>query len=118
VIRIVHRPKDAQGRDIDLDGVANLIDRVVRKWNPLGIWLFGSRARGDASHTSDWDLLIVAPDGAPDLDDPLSGWRVRKEAGVRSDVILCGATDFQEARETPNTLAFEAAHNGVLIYER
>lgn len=111
-------PKDAHGRDIDLRVISPLLDRILRAWKPVGIWLFGSRARGTAGPTSDWDLLVVAPDEAPDIDDPLTGWRMQKEAGVPSDVLVCRATDFQEDRDTPNTIAFEAAHAGVLIYER
>ena len=110
--------KDARGRDIDLGAIGGLLDRIVRAWHPPGIWLFGSRARGYGQPWSDWDLLVVVPDDASDVDDPLVGWRLQKESGVRSDVVLCRAADFHDARDTPNTIAYEAAHDGVLIYER
>lgn len=111
-------PKDAAGRDIDLCAVSGLLDRVVRTWRPRGIWLFGSRARGSANQTSDWDFLIVVPDDEAATDDPVAAWRLQKESGVSSDLVLCRAADFLEDRNTPNTIAFEAAHGGVLIYER
>jgi hypothetical protein len=37
---------------------------------------------------------------------------------VRSDVVLCGETDFAEYRDVPNTLAYEAAHHGIEIHGR
>ena len=111
-------PKDALGREIDLGAIAGLLDRIVRTWHPRGIWLFGSRARGIAHAGSDWDLLIVVPDDTTDIDDPLAGWRLQKDSGVRSDLALCRSADFQDDRNTPNTLAYEAAHDGLLIYER
>ncbi len=111
-------PKDASGREIDLGAVSGLLDRILRTWRPRGIWLFGSRARGNAGPMSDWDLLVVVPDDEADVDDPLAAWRLQKESGVSSDLVLCRAADFSEDRNTPNTLAFEAAHGGVLIYER
>lgn len=113
-----HCPKDARGRDIDLGAIDRLLDKIVRTWHPSEIWLFGSRARGYGHPGSDWDLLIVVPDDASDVDDPLAGWRLQKESGVPSDVVLCRAADFRDDRETPNTIAYEAAHDGVLVYER
>lgn len=32
-----------------------------------GLWLFGSRARGDARETSDYDILILVDKKTPDL---------------------------------------------------
>ncbi len=88
-------------------------------WAPEQIWLFGSRARGDAGPESDWDLLVVVPDGLSDSAlDPVVAWRLQRESGVSADLVLCRASDFREDRTTPNTLAFEAAHRGVLLYER
>ena len=106
------------GRKIDLGPISPLLERIIEKWNPVGIWLFGSRARGTADPESDWDLLVVAPDDAPDVDDPLAGWKVRKGTGIVADVLPCRASEFQDARSVPNTLAYEAAHFGILIYER
>lgn len=111
-------PKDMHGHEIDLGTISDFLDLIVRTWHPLGIWLFGSRARGEATGRSDWDLLVVAPDDERDVDDPLAAWRLNRESGVRSDLLLCRAGDFQEDRNTPNTIAFEATHDGVLIYER
>jgi predicted nucleotidyltransferase len=84
----------------------------------MAIWLFGSRARGVATGESDWDLLVVVPDDVADVDDPMAAWRLMKHSGVRSDLVPCRATEFEDARETPNTLAYEASHHGILIYGR
>jgi predicted nucleotidyltransferase len=113
-------PKDGRGRDLELGTLRPLLARIIERWHPLQIWLFGSRARGDALPTSDWDIFVVAPDDVPDreLDDPLIGWRLRRESGVRADVITCRARDFEEERSTPNTMALEVATDGVLLYER
>ncbi len=34
-----------------------------------GVWLFGSRARGDARETSDYDVLILVDEKTPDVRD-------------------------------------------------
>lgn len=111
--------RDRQGRALDVTPVARLLSSIVEAWHPETVWLFGSRARGDATHQSDWDLLVVLPDDAGDEAlDPLVSWRLRKEAGVYADVVPCLSRDFCEDRATPNTLAYEAATEGVLLYER
>ncbi len=98
--------------------IDGLVRRIVTAWRPSQIWLFGSRARGEEGPESDWDLLVIVPD---DLDesalDPVSCWTLVRGSGVRADVVPCRLGDFTEDRDTPNTLAFEAMHRGVLLYE-
>jgi predicted nucleotidyltransferase len=54
--------------DPELD---RLVRHVVDVMRPLEIWLFGSRAEARARETSDYDLLVVMPDGTPDAElDP------------------------------------------------
>jgi uncharacterized protein len=99
--------------------IARLLKRLVEAWHPEQIWLFGSRARGEATDQSDWDLLVVLPDNADDSAlDPLTSWRLRKNAGVYADILPCLASDFRGARTITNTLAYEAATAGILLYER
>ncbi len=68
---------------------------------------------------SDWDLLVVVPENVGDEElDPVAAWRIGKSAGVRAEVFPCRPADFDEGRRTPNTLAYEAATRGRLVYER
>ncbi len=41
------------------------IARIVETMNPEAVYLFGSRARGDARPDSDYDLLVIVSDDAP-----------------------------------------------------
>ena len=110
--------RDRLGAAIDLTPTGDLLERVVAAWHPTQIWLFGSRARGDANLASDWDLLVVVPDDSQDeVFEPLRSWQIRKDAGVRADLVPCRVRDFEEDRTTPNTLAYEASANGVLLLE-
>jgi len=92
--------------------------RIVERWRPEQIWLFGSRARGVATTASDWDLLVVAPDDLDDDFDPVEAWQLQKGSGVRADVLLCQLKDFRSDLGTPNTIAYAVAMEGVLLYER
>ena len=109
---------DRKGRSIDLTPAWPLLDRVLREWNPERIQLFGSRARGDANPDSDWDILVVVPEASFAPTDPLVPWRMRRDTGVRADVVVYSSSDFEAERDVPNTLAYEAASAGVALYER
>jgi len=41
--------------------LSEIVERIVRQFDPLRIILFGSWARGDARPDSDVDLLVVLP---------------------------------------------------------
>jgi predicted nucleotidyltransferase len=45
-----------------------MIARIVEVLHPEQVWLFGSRARGDARVDSDWDFMAILADDAPDQD--------------------------------------------------
>ena len=106
-------------RHIDVGSIRPLLERIVARWQPLQVWLFGSRARGDATPESDWDLFVVVDDSTGETElDPGVGRRLRRECGVRADVIPWRASEFAEFRGTPNTLAYSVATDGVLLHER
>jgi len=109
---------DRKGRTIDLAPARPLLDRVLREWTPERIQLFGSRARGDANPDSDWDILVVVPDASGAPADPLVPWRLRRDTGVRADLVVYSSREFEAERDVPNTLAYEAASAGVALYER
>ncbi|MDB4955684.1 MAG: hypothetical protein JWO36_3253 [Myxococcales bacterium] len=119
-IMSINGARRASTSSIDISPIQSIIARVVERWQPLQIWLFGSRARGDARSDSDWDLLAVVPDcpEPADFDDPMTVWRVKREPGVPSDLFVWRASDFGEDRDVHNTLAYSASHEGILVYER
>lgn len=96
--------------------VAALLARIADEFQAIEIRLFGSRARGDAHPGSDWDLFVVVPDDLPAADDLFAGYRLRRETRIAADIVLCPRSEYEEDRDTPNTLAYEAAHFGVPLY--
>lgn len=111
--------EDIRGGAIDLSPARTLLERIVARWNPEEIWLFGSRARGTGTPDSDWDLLVVVPNGTPDSErDSFAVWEVTKRSGVGSDVVIVTRDEFEEDRTVTNTVQYETAHFGVRLYER
>lgn len=71
----------------DLDElISRLIERITAEvdgWprKPVGVFLFGSLARGEADRESDVDVLVVRADAVPDLDP---GWEAQLSALERA----------------------------------
>lgn len=96
-----------------------LLDRVVRFYDPDAVILLGSRARGEAEPDSDYDLLVVLPDDAPREKRSLrAAWEARRGWPGPVDVIPCGRSWFERKRDVVGSLAETAAHEGVLVYAR
>jgi predicted nucleotidyltransferase len=109
----------AQAGDIDLRPIAPLLERLRAHFRPQQIWLFGSRARGDARPDSDWDLVAVVDDDAQDeLFDPTTAWRLLHNDAFHADVVVFPKSEFEEDRLTPNTIPFAVAREGLLLNER
>lgn len=73
--------------------------------NPLEVWLFGSRAENRARATSDYDLLVVMPDGTPEADlDPVRAWRLGWDVRVTADIIPCTRSEFDEEKNEIDSL--------------
>ena len=72
----------------EADALAALVKRLVAALDPQMIWLFGSRARGDARPDSDFDLLVVAkPTGADWAEDYEKVYAPTMGSGIGVDVV-------------------------------
>lgn len=93
-----------------------LLAAVQERIQPVEIWLFGSRARGDYRPDSDWDLLAVVSNDAPvNVDDPILPWRVARSSGVPSTLLLARKSDLDSIWGHVNTLGYDLAREGVRI---
>jgi hypothetical protein len=96
-----------------------LLQRVIEVMNPLEVWLFGSRAEERARPDSDYDLLVVLPDGTPEeAFDPVHAWRIGRSVRVVSDIIPCRRSDFDDERDEIDTLPRAATSRGRKLFER
>lgn len=106
----------APSRD-DADPVlAEIVARLTEAYAPERIYLFGSAARGDADEHSDYDLLLVVPDDAPEE-------RVRSRKayealwgiGAAVDVVVWRRSAFEASAEAPTSLPATVLREGVLL---
>jgi len=69
--------------------LAELLRRLVPAYLPERVYLFGSRARGEAGPDSDYDLLLVVSDDAPpERRRSRLAYEVLRGTGVAADVLV------------------------------
>ncbi|MCA1940298.1 MAG: nucleotidyltransferase domain-containing protein [Caenispirillum bisanense] len=97
--------------------LTRLVARIVDVFEPEAVWLFGSRARGDAAPDSDYDFLVVVPDDAP---AEQASWRraalVVRDASAGADIVPVRRGDFERRRAMVGTLSYKATHEGRAVY--
>jgi HEPN domain-containing protein/predicted nucleotidyltransferase len=95
--------------------LAELTRRLVERFAPERIVLFGSRARGDHHAESDYDLMVV-------LGQPLHSQDAVRDAvqdiGASVDVFVGTRERFERRRSDVGTLEYAADHEGQVLYSR
>jgi predicted nucleotidyltransferase len=96
-----------------------LLQRVVARFAPEEVWLFGSRAEGRARPDSDYDLLVVVSDATPEEDlDVVAAWTAVRGLDIPADIVPCTRSEFEEEKHEIDTLARAAYLRGRRVYER
>jgi predicted nucleotidyltransferase len=83
------------------------------------VWLFGSRARGDADVGSDLDLLVVVPDSEEARHDRSRRARLLvADVPESMDVAVVTRDEWRRQACVVNTLPYVASHEGRLLAKR
>ena len=92
--------------------------RIVERFHPDRIILFGSHARGTAGPASDVDLLVVTPvsgsrrDLVVDIRMAIGAIRLAK------DVIVLTPEEFEGYRDVVGTISYASHREGQVLYRR
>ena len=91
--------KPGQSIQVDLKPIKHLLELILKSCQPRAIWLFGSRAEGNAQPESDWELLVVLSDKVrfEDEDKVVDASKLRRASSVDADIILGRESDFLAA---------------------
>jgi predicted nucleotidyltransferase len=94
-----------------------IVERLVARFRPSRVYLFGSRARGEATLDSDYDVLMVVADSATpahrrEMDACDALWGV--PAAV--DVLVWSESEFQKRLGARASLPATVVREGVLLH--
>ena len=97
--------------------LAELVRRLVEAYEPERIYLFGSRARGDADQDSDYDLLVVVPDDAPpERRRSRLAYQALRGTGAAADVVVRTRTRFESRLHVVASLPATVVREGKLLH--
>ena len=103
--------------NIDDPVLREVVQRLVRAYQPERVYLFGSKARGHAGPDSDYDLMVVVPENAP---PHRRRSRLAYESlwgtGVAADVLVWTSEAFEKRLHLKASLPSTIVEEGRLLY--
>ena len=108
----------ARAAPLDRQWLEELVGRVVARFNPLRVVLFGSYARGDFHAASDVDLLVVVGHAADWLERGLEFKRVIGEGRTPVEAHVYTAAEYAHMKEVENPLILQVEREGMVLYEQ
>ena len=98
--------------------ISTMVDRIVGRFQPSRVVLFGSYARGTAIESSDVDLLVVMGNGT---DKRRTAVEIRRSLGdlpVSKDIVVATPDEITSRGHVVGTVLHAALREGRVIYER
>ncbi len=104
---------------INKDVIEEVKNRLVKAYDPVAVYLFGSYAWGHPDDESDLDLLIVVEksDQKPQRRCD-AGFDALWGLGFPTDVIVYTKEEFAQRAQDITTLCYKVAHDGKKLYAR
>lgn len=98
--------------------ISEMVERLVREFDPLRIVLFGSHARGEATRHSDIDLLVVMPNDVDRRKAPVSMLVALADLPIAKDVVVTTPAEIARRGDLVGTVLRPALREGRVVHER
>lgn len=103
---------------IDQQLIEHVVQRIVERFHPRKVILFGSHARGNADAESDLDLLIEME--SP-LRPPERAIEISREFGLRPwgmDIVVYTPREAEQSRRVEGSFINTVEAEGKVLYEQ
>lgn len=100
------------------DMLSTMVNRIIGKFNPVGILLFGSHARGDTRKWSDVDLLVIMDSVSDKRQTAIEIQCLLDDLSFSKDIVVTTQDEIDKRRHIVGTLIREAFRDGRMLYER
>lgn len=98
--------------------IQEMVRRIVKRFQPERIILFGSHARGTAGADSDVDLLVVMRVRGSKREQRLKIRAILSGIGVAKEVVVATLEEVERYRDLVGTIIRPALREGKVLYER
>jgi predicted nucleotidyltransferase len=98
--------------------IMSMVDRIVARFNPEVIILFGSHARGEGGPDSDVDLLVVLPVDGDKRRMRLEIRGVLRDIRIPKDIVVTTPKEFKWRKEIVGTIERPAVLEGEVLYAK
>lgn len=98
--------------------IKEMTSRIVERFKPVKVILFGSYARGCAGIDSDVDLLVVMPVKGSKRKMRLDIRQALHDIHVPKDIVVSTPEEFEWRKEIVGTIERPAALEGEVLYAR
>ena len=99
-------------RTIDLATIEEAVELLRAAAPGCRVIVFGSCSRGQATHASDLDLLVIEPHVRSRRQEMVRLRDALRPLGIPVDVLVVSEKVFSEWSDTPGTVLYEAAREG------
>ena len=97
--------------------LVEIIERLVAAYHPERIYLFGSKARGQAGPDSDYDLMVVVSDDAPpEQRRSRLAYQALRGTAMAADILVWTRQAFDERLHLRASLPATILREGRLVY--
>jgi predicted nucleotidyltransferase len=100
-----------------MEKIEEMVRRIVDRFQPERIILFGSHARGAARPDSDVDLLVVLAARAPKHRTAVEIYGLLAGMGLPKDIVVVTSEEIEKYRDVAGTLIRPALREGKVLYE-
>ncbi|MBI3072791.1 MAG: nucleotidyltransferase domain-containing protein [Deltaproteobacteria bacterium] len=97
--------------------LARIVGRLVEAFHPESLYLFGSRARGEADADSDYDIVMVVSDL------PQPAYRIAQDAhsslwdiGAATDIVVWSRSEFARRLHLRASFPATVVREGKLLH--
>ena len=98
--------------------ISDMVDRIVSRFDPSRVLLFGSQARWSASEWCDVDLLVVMTDVTDKRKAAIAIRRSLRDLLVSKDIVVTTPDEIDRRGHVVGTVLHAAIREGKVLYER
>ncbi|WP_315921394.1 nucleotidyltransferase domain-containing protein [Mesorhizobium sp. SP-1A] len=99
--------------------VQAVVDKIVELYDPVEVYLFGSRHRGTAKEGSDWDFLVLVDDHRiNEIDEYSNESAIKNATSLDVQIVSEGYIWFSDTSLVENTLPFGIRDDRTLLFKR